>query len=293
MASIFGFRKRLKGVRVAILTADGFEQVEVSVPRRALQAQGAEVDIVSPSSGRLRGVNFIYPGGKISVDARVEDVGPEHYGALFIPGGLVGPDTVRQSRPALDFVRRMAMAGRPIATLCHGPWVLISAGLAYGRRLAAWPGIKDDLWNAGAVWVDEPGCLDGRIFSSRGPQDLKTFVSGTTQLFERYAARDLPAPGRLSPWRKIGALAIPAATAGLAILGGQKLREQQAREEREEREELDLVPTGEGRVNYAYGTIEGAETSTAEPIAADAPVVSAVSVRVESPGSEPLPAPAS
>ena len=271
---MFGFGKRLKGVRVALLTMDGFEQVEVTVPRRALQALGAEVDIVAPKSGRLRGVNSIYPGGKITVDARVEDAGPEHYGALLIPGGLVAPDSLRQNPEVLNFVRRMAAAGRPIATLCHGPWVLISAGLAYGRRLAAWPGIRDDLWNAGAVWVNEPGCLDGRIFSSRGPQDLKTFVSGTSQLFERYAARDLPAPERLSGWRKVGAFALPAAGVGLGMLGLQAWRKQQESEAAPRRSETfergaQFGPQ-EGSVTYAYGTVGDAVTSTSGPSSSSA-----------------------
>src|SRR4051794_24057303 len=144
--------KRLTGVRVAVLAADGFEQVEVTWPRRALEMAGADVRIISLRPGRLRGVNFIWRGRKVSVDDVITDARPDDYGALYLPGGFVSPDLLRQSERVRDFVRQFEATGRPIATMCHGPEVLISSGLVKGRVLASWPGIADDLRNAGATW---------------------------------------------------------------------------------------------------------------------------------------------
>ena len=184
-------RTPLQGVRVAVLAADGFEQVEVTIPRRALRRAGADVRIVSLRPGRIRGVNFLWRGRKLPVDDTVFDARPEDYGALLLPGGFVNPDLLRQSEHALRFVRRMEELGRPIATLCHGPEVLISSGLASGRRLTSWPGIAADLRNAGAEWVDAPLVRDGRWVSSRGPHDLKTFIPAMIDLFAAEGARDL------------------------------------------------------------------------------------------------------
>src|SRR3954452_22113038 len=143
-------RNRLKGLRVAVLAADGFEQVEVTKPVRALRRAGADVRIISLRPGRIRGVNFLWRGRKLPVDDTIFDARPEDYGALYLPGGFVNPDLLRQSERVRDFVRRFEASGRPIATMCHGPEVLISSGLVRGRRLASWPGIADDLRNAGA-----------------------------------------------------------------------------------------------------------------------------------------------
>jgi len=142
-------KKRLQGVRVAVLAADGFEQVEVTVPVRALRREGADVRIISLRPGRIRGMNFLWRGRKLPVDATVFTARPEDYGALLLPGGFVNPDLLRQSEQAREFVRKMDQLGRPIATLCHGPEVLISAGLVRGRRLTSWPGVADDIPNAG------------------------------------------------------------------------------------------------------------------------------------------------
>src|SRR5438270_5229141 len=153
-------KKRLEGVRVAVLAADGIEQVEVTLPRRALKKAGADVRIISLRPGRIRGINFIWRGRKMPVDDTVFNARPEDYGALYLPGGFVNPDLLRQSERVRDFVRQFEATGRPIATMCHGPEVLISSGLARGRRLASWPGIADDVRNAGATWDDEPVVRD-------------------------------------------------------------------------------------------------------------------------------------
>jgi protease I len=176
----------LTGLRVAVLAADGFEQVEVTSPVEALREHGAEVEIVSLHPGRIRGVNFLYPGKKVKVDRTVFTADAEDYDALLIPGGLIGPDTLRQSERALDFVRDTERAGKPIAVICHGPWLLISAGLVVRRNLTSWPGIRDDVRNAGAVWHDEAVIRDRNWVSSRGPHDLKRFNRAMVELFAEH-----------------------------------------------------------------------------------------------------------
>jgi protease I len=195
-------RKTLKNVRVGILAADGFEQVELTVPRKTLLRHGAEVHVISLQPGRIRGMNLMYPGRKVSVDRTVDAVAPADYDALLVPGGFVNPDMLRQSPLMRDFVRRFEALGRPIATLCHGPWLLASAGLVHGRRMTSWPGIQDDLRNAGAQWEDAPVVRDGLWVSSRGPHDLPAFLEGMVELFEESATRTLrpaeaPRGGRL------------------------------------------------------------------------------------------------
>jgi protease I len=215
-------RKTLKGIRVGVLAADGFEQVELTLPARALRKRGAQVDIISLHKGRIRGMNLMWPGKKVRVDETIQKVRPTDFDALLIPGGFVNPDKLRQSEEVLDFVREFDRHGRPIATLCHGPWVLVSAGLASGRKLASWPGIKDDVRNAGAQWMDEPGVRDDRWFSSRGPHDMRHFIKGMVQLFEEHAPRNHPVVEKRSHWGRwlfaalLGWVAIRPARAALA-----------------------------------------------------------------------------
>ncbi len=175
--------KKLKGRRIAVLVADGFEKVELTVPVKALRAAGAHVDIVSLRPGRIRGVNLHEPAGKVSVTKTVVEANSADYDGLFIPGGFINPDLMRQSAAVRDFVRYFDKARKPIATLCHGPWVLVSAGLARGRTMTSWPGIRDDVVNAGATWLDREVVRDGNWVSSRGPHDLAPFVRAITELF--------------------------------------------------------------------------------------------------------------
>ena len=167
--------RRLSGVRVAILAADGFEQVELTQPRKRLLQHGASVEVVSLRSGSIRGMNLLVPGKKVKVDRTVFDAEAWEYDALLIPGGLVNPDLLRQSEQALELVRAFDRAGKPIAAICHAPWVLISAGLVRGRRLAAWRGIQDDVRNAGGTWEDMAVVKDGNLITSRDPGDLPAF----------------------------------------------------------------------------------------------------------------------
>jgi protease I len=175
--------RRLDGRRIAVLAADGFEKVELTVPVAALRAEGAQVEIVSLRPGRIRGVNLHEPAARVSVDRTLAEANAGDYDGLFVPGGFINPDLLRQSEAARQFVRRFDADRKPIATLCHGPWLLASADLTRGRTMTSWPGIRDDLVNAEATWLDEPIVRDGNWLTSRGPQDLVPFVGALVDLF--------------------------------------------------------------------------------------------------------------
>jgi len=184
---------QLRNRRVAVLAADGFERVELSVPVAALRAAGAQVEIVSLRAGRIRGVNLHEPAARVSVDRTIEQADIEDYDALLIPGGFINPDLLRQSEAARSFVRRFDAGGKPIATLCHGPWLLASAGLTKGRTMTSWPGVRDDMVNAGATWLDREVVVDGNWLTSRGPQDLVPFVKALVDHFAGPASARQPA----------------------------------------------------------------------------------------------------
>jgi protease I len=210
---------------VAVLAADGFEQVEVTIPMRALRRQGADVRIVSLRPGRIRGMNFLFRGKKLPVDDLVSRARPEEYGALLLPGGFVNPDLLRQSNQAQEFVRQFDALKRPIATLCHGPEVLISAGLANGRRLTSWPGIADDVRNAGGTWQDDAVVRDRNWVASRSPLDLVPFCNAMIDLFDAEGVRDLPAvPRRVRSVARLTRVATLAAMATAVAAGRSALR---------------------------------------------------------------------
>jgi protease I len=179
--------QKLKGRRIAALAADGFEKAELVIPMKALQAAGATVDVISLRHGNIRGVNLHEPASRVHVDKIIAEAPPNEYDGLLLPGGFINPDLLRQSAEARAFVRAFDEAGKPIASLCHGPWVLASAGLLQGRTLTSWPGVRDDLVNAGATWLDQPLVRDGNLVTSRGPQDLVPFVQGCLNLFSEHA----------------------------------------------------------------------------------------------------------
>lgn len=195
--------KTLAGRRIAVLAADGFEKVELAVPVSAMRHAGAAVEIISLRKGHIRGVNLHEPASRVAVDRMVQDARAEDYDALLIPGGFINPDLLRQSQPARDFVRRFDALGRPLATLCHGPWLLASAGLTPGRQMTSWPGIRDDMVHAGATWLDQPVVIDRNWITSRGPQDMLPFVKALLPHFAgahpdevQDAVRRLSAPQR-------------------------------------------------------------------------------------------------
>lgn len=173
----------LKNQRIAVLATDGFEQIELVVPIKAYRAAGATVEIVSLRRGRIRGMNLHEPAGRVRVNRTLSEVSARDFDGLMIPGGFINPDLLRQSANARAFTRDFHEAGKPIATLCHGPWLLASAGLARDRTLTSWPGIRDDLVHAGATWLDQEVVRDGLWVSSRGPHDIKAFVQASIDLF--------------------------------------------------------------------------------------------------------------
>ena len=188
-------RRPLNGRTIAALAADGFEKVELTLPLRALKRAGAKVDVVSLRHGRIRGVNLHLPASRVGVDKTISEADPGDYHGLLLPGGFINPDLLRQSAQAREFVRAFAASGKPIATLCHGPWVLASAGLLEGRTLTSWPGIRDDLVNAGATGLDQEIVRNGNLTTSRGPQDMAAFVPAMLAAF----ATTAPEPSTTAP----------------------------------------------------------------------------------------------
>ena len=167
--------RKLDGKKVAILVADGFEQVEMTKPREALDEAGAETKIVSLKAGKIQGMNHTDKGDKFDVDIAVKEARPNDFDALMIPGGLFNPDALRSDQGALEFARYFFREHKPVAAICHGPQVLISADLVRGRKMTSWPAIKVDMRNAGANWVDEEVVVDNGLVSSRKPDDIPAF----------------------------------------------------------------------------------------------------------------------
>ena len=167
--------RKLDGKKVAILVTDGFEQVEMTKPREALNEAGAETKIVSLKPGRIQGMHHADKGDKFDVDLTLDEARPEEFDALLIPGGLMNPDALRSNDDALEFTRHFFREGKPVAAICHGPWVLIDAGVVRGRTLTSWPAIKNDVKNAGGKWVNEEVVVDNGLVTSRKPDDIPAF----------------------------------------------------------------------------------------------------------------------
>lgn len=165
----------LSGKKIAILATDGFEQVELTEPRKALEEAGATTHVVSPKSGEIKGWNFKEWGQSVHVDKTLEQVKPEDYDALVLPGGVINPDHLRMENKAVNFVRGFIQEGKPIAAICHGPWTLIEADGVRGRTMTSWPSLKTDLQNAGAHWVDQAVVTDKNLITSRKPDDIPAF----------------------------------------------------------------------------------------------------------------------
>ena len=165
----------LSGKRVAILATDGVEQVELTEPRKALDAAGARTMVVSPKSGSIKGWNHTTWGDPIKVDVTLDKTSPDDYDALLLPGGVMNPDHLRMNQQAVNFVRAFFEAGKPVAAICHGPWLLVEADAVRGRNVTSWPSLQTDLRNAGAHWTDSQVVTDHGLVTSRKPDDIPAF----------------------------------------------------------------------------------------------------------------------
>jgi protease I len=173
----------LKDKKVAILAADMFERVELEEPRKALEDAGASVEIVSLEDGDIQGFDHFEPANSVKVDRTVEEASPDDYDALMVPGGVGNPDLLRGDENAVAFVRAFHDAGKPMAVICHGPWVLVESGVVRGKRVTSWPTLETDIRNAGGDWVDEEVVVDGNLVTSRKPDDIPAFNREMTRLF--------------------------------------------------------------------------------------------------------------
>ena len=165
----------LRGKKVAILVAEGFEQVEMTEPRRALDEAGAQTSIVSPKDGEVQGWNHFNKGDTFTVDVPLAKASARNFDALLLPGGVANPDQLRINASAVGFVREFFEAGKPVAAICHAPWLLIDAGVVRGRKVTSWPSLKTDLQNAGAEWSDQEVVTDHGLVTSRKPDDIPAF----------------------------------------------------------------------------------------------------------------------
>ncbi|GGH18869.1 type 1 glutamine amidotransferase domain-containing protein [Mucilaginibacter phyllosphaerae] len=171
----------LSNKKIAILTEEGFEQVELTSPKEALEAAGATVHIISPKSGKIKAWDKDKWGIEIDVDKNLSDANPDDYDALVLPGGVLNPDKLRQNKDAIAFTSAFLDEGKPLAAICHGPQLLIETGMLQGRRLTSYPSLQTDLKNAGADWVDEAVVTDNGLVTSRTPADLEAFNKKTIE----------------------------------------------------------------------------------------------------------------
>ena len=171
----------LSNKKVALLTEEGFEQVELTSPKEALEAAGATVHVISPKGGKIKAWNHTDWGIEIDVDKVLSEVSPDEYDALVLPGGVLNPDKLRQNKEAVSFVSTFLEEGKPVAAICHGPQMLIETGMISGRRLTSYPSLQTDLKNAGADWVDEEVVVDNGLVTSRRPDDLDAFNKKTIE----------------------------------------------------------------------------------------------------------------
>ena len=176
----------LEGMRVAIVVTDDFEQSELTAPRRKLRRSGAQALIIAPKTGQVQGMNHDEKADLFDVDLLLKDTNPEDFDALMLPGGVINADQLRIVLKAQEFARKIDQAGKPIAVICHGPWLLVSAGLVCGRRMTSYHTIQDDLRNAGAQWEDLEVVRDRNWVSSRQPADIPAFNREMVTLFAEH-----------------------------------------------------------------------------------------------------------
>jgi protease I len=173
----------IAGKRIAFLATDGVEQVELTEPWKAVQAAGGKPELISIKSGELQAFNHDEKGDRFSIDNTVGNVTAEDYEGLVLPGGVLNPDTLRTDDEAVDFVRDFFKQNKPVAAICHGPWMLVEADVVEGCTLTSWPSLKTDIANAGGNWVDEEVVVDQGLVTSRRPDDLKAFCAKAIEEF--------------------------------------------------------------------------------------------------------------
>jgi protease I len=179
----------LNGKKIAILATNGFEQAELLEPRKALSEAGATTEVISPNDGEITGWKSKDWGDTVRVDKTLQQANPQDYDALVLPGGVINPDHLRMNPAAVDFVRKFVDTGRTVAAICHGPWMLVEAGVVNGKSITSWPSLKTDLKNAGANWVDKEVCTDGQFITSRKPDDIPAFNHTIIDALSRSSSR--------------------------------------------------------------------------------------------------------
>jgi protease I len=177
----------LEGKKIAILVTDGFEQSELLQPRQALQQAGAQTQLVSPNQGRVKGWNHKDWGEEVNVDVALKSANPAEFDALLLPGGVMNPDQLRMNPDAVQFVKKFVDAGKPVAAICHGPWMLVETDAVRGRTVTSWPSLKTDIRNAGGSWVDKEVVRDQQLVTSRKPDDIPAFNREMIALFSEGA----------------------------------------------------------------------------------------------------------
>jgi protease I len=177
--------KELRGKRVAILVTDGFEEVEMTEPRKALNDAGAVTTLISPKKTEVQGWNHQDKGRRFNVDVELDSADPNNYDALVLPGGVANPDQLRTNPKAVAFAKSFFNAHKPVAAICHGPWLLVEADVVRGYRVTSWPSLKTDLTNAGAKWEDRSAVVDRGLVTSRKPEDIPAFNKNMIEEFSQ------------------------------------------------------------------------------------------------------------
>lgn len=179
----------LQGKKIAILATDGFEQSELMEPKKALDQAGAQTVVIAPKPGEIKGWKHTEWGDKVKVDRTLDQVRPEEFDALVLPGGVMNPDKLRMEPKAVDFVRNFVASGKTVAAICHGPWMLVETGAVKGKTITSWPSLKTDIKNAGGNWVDQEVAADGQIVTSRKPEDIPAFNRTVIEKIAQEAGR--------------------------------------------------------------------------------------------------------
>ena len=189
----------LQGKKIAILATDGVEQVELTEPRKALDDAGATTELISLETGEIQAFNHLDHGDRLAVDKAVKDVNADDYDGVVIPGGVANGDFLRADKDACEFIAAFATTKKPIASICHGPWILVETGIVKGRTLTSFPALRTDIENAGGTWVDEEVHVDAGLTTSRNPDDLPAFCAKIVEEFAEGEHDDAPQPeGRFS-----------------------------------------------------------------------------------------------